>query len=357
MATGNVTVMEYTIHVNSYQRQSGTNTNMNITMPQVINLLAKRGQFQIIFNSVQIPFTFYQLNNLNNLNVLSVTIRNPTDVGPWTTTITLNQGNYTPYTLATELQAELTLACATPPTGYTSFTPIFNITYDVNRGYLLFALTSPTGGSITLNFATSPNPLTAGFFGINTITPTNVVINNAGLGSSTQPCVLNPITYLLIRSSLKQFRNFEWISIPADVSDIVYKIPITTNQATWINYYQPSEPIYLIDNTIQTINFYLTNNLTYTPINLQQIPWSFSFTIREVLRPDYESLNNYHALLPSVEENTEESLKRLMEEKQKQLDKLQLYQKKLSAKLPTIKEEKPDQKEGTVPDKYHLLDY
>jgi hypothetical protein len=152
-------------------------------MPQVINLLAKRGQFQIIFNSVQIPFTFYQLNNLNNLNVLSVTIRNPTDVGPWTTTITLNQGNYTPYTLATELQAELTLACATPPTGYTSFTPIFNITYDVNRGYLLFALTSPTGGSITLNFATSPNPLTAGFFGINTITPTNVVINNAGLGS------------------------------------------------------------------------------------------------------------------------------------------------------------------------------
>jgi hypothetical protein len=90
---------------------------------------------------------------------------------------------------------------------------------------------------------------------------------------------------------------------------------------------------------------------------LQQIPWSFSFTIREVLRPDYESLNNYHALLPSVEENTEESLKRLMEEKQKQLDKLQLYQKKLSAKLPTIKEEKPDQKEGTVPDKYHLLDY
>ena len=330
--TQNVTVMEYTYNINSYQRSSGTNTSFNINFSETINLLARKGQFQIIFQSVQIPFTFYQLSNIDSLNVLSVTIQSAT--GGWTQNVTLNQGNYTPYTLVTELSRVLTLACQVPPSAYSAqaFTPVFSFSYTPSSGFMSFAQTGPAGTATQLNFATSPNKLTAGFFGINTTTPTNVVMSQIGsvIGTSTQPCVLNPVNYLLVRSSLKQYRNREFIVLKDDVSDIVYKVPILTSQGTWLNFFQASEPIYLVDNSIQTINFYLTNNLSYTPINLQQIPWSFSFTIREVLRPDYEARNSFLKLVPALADTSQEEIDRLVKEKELNLQKLVLYKKKLN---------------------------
>ena len=332
MSIQNVTVMEYTFHINSYQRSSGTNTNFNINFSQSINLLARRGQFQIIFNSVQIPFTFYQMSNTDSLNVLSVTIQNGVDA--WTQNITLTQGNYNPYTLLTELSKQLTLACQFPPSGHTAyaFTPVYSFTYAPSTGFMSFAMTGPAGCGTQLNFATSTNKLTSGFFGINTTTPTNVGMSVTGsvTGTRTQPCVLNPVNYLLLRSSLKQFRNREFIVLKDDVSDIVYKMPILTSQSTWINFFQTSEPIYLIDNTIQTINFYLTNNLSYTPINLQQIPWSFSFTLREVLRPDYEALNAFISLPSPLKDTSQEEIDQLVKEKERNMQKLVLYKKKLN---------------------------
>lgn len=347
MAVQNVTVMEYTFHVNSSERSSGTNTNFNINFSQVINLLAKRGQFQVMFNSVQIPFTFYQMNSIDSLNVINVTISTGSD--SWTQNITIAQGNYTPYTLITELTNELTLACQIPPSGHTAsaFTPTFSCTYSPSTGYITYLLTAPATAAIYLNFNNSPNVNTAGFFGINTLTPTQVQMLPFQPVTSTQPCVLNPINYLLIRSSLKQFRNREFIVIKDDVSDIVYKIPITTSQSTWINYFQMSEPIYIIDNTIQSINFYLTSNLSYSPMNLQLIPWAFSFTLREVLRPDYEALNTFMSLIPPPD-NRDEEVAALLEEKQKMLDKLALYKRKLKVE-PLIKDEqRTDEGTGSV---------
>jgi len=321
--------MTYTFHVNSSQRSTGSNTNLNLNFSQVINLLARGGQFQIIFNSVQIPFTFYQVNSTNSLNVINCTFQNGSN--GWTTNITLTQGNYTPYTLLTELSTQLTIAAQSP--SHFPFTPVFVFTYNPNTGYMSFGLTGPASCAISLNFQSSPNPLTAGFFGINTITPTQVGMSAIGpvVGSSTQPCVLNPVNYLLVRSSLKQFRNREFIVLKDDVSDIVYKVPITTSQSTWVNFFQASEPIYIVDNSIQTINFYLTDNLSYTPINLQLIPWSFSFTIREVLRPDYEARTAFLPLSVKPDALTvDEEREKLLQEKERQLQKLVLYRKKLN---------------------------
>lgn len=342
----NVTVMEYTFHVNSSERSSGSNTSFNINFSQVVNLLAKRGQFQIIFNSVQIPFTFYQMNSIDSLNVIKCNFQNLSVT--WSVNVTITEGNYTPYTLLTELSRVLTYACKNPPIAYSAsaFTPTFQFGYIPATGYMTFAMSSPAGIAITLDFQNSPNINTGGFFGINTLTPTNILITSivVATDTSTQPCVLNPINYLLVRSSLKQFRNREFIVTKDDVSDILYKVPITTSQSTWINYFQLSEPIYIVDNTIQTINFYLTNNLTYTPINLQKIPWAFSFTLREVLRPDYEALNTFISLIPPIPDNAEE-MKRLVDEKEKLLDKLALYRRKLN--VPLVKDEQTD--EGVSP--------
>jgi hypothetical protein len=352
MSSNLTEVITYTYHISSSERSSGTNTNFNINFSQIVNLLAKRGMFQIIFNSVQIPFTFYQLNSTSNLNVISVTTTYPGN-SPVTGTITLNQGNYTPYTLLTEFQNELYNFCYT----YGGFKPIFANSYNPSSGFLTLGISAvgpaPTSGtvSIQLNFATSPNILTGGFFGISTTAPTNMLFSVTYASSSptstvsatsTQPCVLNPINYLLLRSSLKQYRNREFITIQDDVSDIVYKVPITTVQSSWINYYQTSEPLYIVDNSIQTINFYLTSNLSYTPINLQNIPWAFSFTIREVIRPDYEAVNS--ALIGNIKPSSllvdrDEEEKRLLEmEKDKQLQRLELYKKKLERKNKIVEE-------------------
>jgi hypothetical protein len=338
-------VMNYTYHISSSERSSGSNTNFNINFSQIVNLLAKKGMFQIIFNSAQIPFTFYQMNNISNLNVISVTTTYPGS-SPVNGTITINQGNYTPYTLLTELQNELYNFCYT----YGGFKPVFACSYNPTLGYLTLGISAvgpaPTSGtvSIQLNFASSPNILTGGFFGISTTAPTNMLFSVTYVSSSpsttvsatsTQPCVLNPINYLLIRSSLKQYRNREFITIQDDVSDIVYKVPITTVQSSWINYYQTSEPLYIVDNSIQSINFYLTSNLSYTPINLQNIPWAFSFTIREVIRPDYEAINSAlvgNITKPIHEEEDEEERRLLEMEKEKQLQRLELYKKKLEKK-------------------------
>jgi hypothetical protein len=130
---------------------------------------------------------------------------------------------------------------------------------------------------------------------------------------------------------LKQYRNREYITVADDVSDIVYKVPITTVQSSWINFYQTSEPLYIVDNAIQTINFYLTDNLTYNPINLQLIPWAFSFTLREVIRPDYEALNaQISGNIMRIPLNGVEEEKRILEEQMvKEKNRLELYKKKL----------------------------
>jgi len=327
------TVMQYDFHVNSSQRQTGTNTDFTISTSQVINLLAKKGQFQIIFNSVQIPFTFYQLNAIDSLNVITCQFKNSADANPWTTSIAIPEGNYTPYTLASVVQNALQNAGLNPPPGFTPFGAVFILTYDVSTGYYSFQITGVGPGTyVVLSFSTSPNKNTGGFFGINTVVPTDVTMTYNTAPTSTQPCVLNPINYLLVRGAFKQFRNREWITIADDVSDILYKVPIQGNQSTWINYYEPSDAVYIVDSVIQTMNFYLTTNLSYTSINLQKIPWSFSFSIREVLRPDYIALNDNHILYAPVNINTAEDLKQLLEEKKKNLDKLEMYKKKLGVK-------------------------
>ena len=328
------TVMEYTFHMNSQQRSNGTNTNTTFDMSQIINLLSKKGMFQIIFNSVQIPFTFYQMNNLDNLNRIYCTFQRGT-IGdtPVNTTITLTPGNYQPLTLMAELAVQLTAKAIT-----LGWNPALTFTYSYNAttGFMTFNMTYATtlgaNAYIYLNFNNpSQNPYTPGFFGYTTsyvfqILPTLTLPNPS---VSIQPCVLNPINYLLVRSSFKQFRNREFIVLKDDVSDIVYKVPILTPQSSWINYFQMSEPVYIIDNTIQSMNFYLTNNLSYTPINLQNIPWSFSFTIREVIRPDWDSYTPIINTLPPKEQiNVEE----LQKQKEEELRRLELYKQKLLKK-------------------------
>ena len=341
-------IMRYTYNINSSQRQSGTNTDYNIDFSQPITPLSKYGRFIVTVTSISVPFSFYQLSTTDNLNVLPVSLKNPVDANPKLTTISLQPGNYTPYTLITQLNSKLLDACLTASAGFTPFTPTFNSTYNPTTGHITFSLLSPAGSEIRLLFSsTTTTQVLSGFFGMD---GTDIVMTPLTTSSSVRPCLLNPVNYLFLRSSLKQYRNREWTIQPDDVSDILYRIPIGTNQGTWIQYDIASEPVYIVDSAISNINFYLTSNLSYTGINLQGLAWSFAFSISEVVAPDYipitEALASNKLARLSMEER-DTMVKELEDLKQRELQRLQKYR----DKLEKTKGETPVVEEVPVPTK------
>ena len=342
-------IMRYSFYIDSTQRDSGTNTDLYINT-QPITHLSSEGQFIVTVQSISIPFSFYQLSSTDSLNVLPVYLKNGLDVAGRFTTITLNQGNYTPYTLITELNNKLTTACQqTGIAGFTPFTPTFNTTYQTTSGYITFGVTAPANCQITLRFSlTTTTALLGNFFGVGGV---DVVMTPATTQSSTKPCVLNPVNYLYLRSSLKQFRNREWVVQKNDTSDILHRIPISTAQGTYIQYDVPSEPVYIVDDSITSINFYLTTNLTYEAINLQQIGWSFNFSISEVVRPKYQPITEriaYNAFAKMTPEDRQGMIDSLEQQKQKEVDRLIRYRDKLKG-LDVIPEEKTTETPAVTP--------
>ena len=329
-------VMRYSFYVDSNKRNAGTNTDLDITLKQPITRLSADGQFIVSVSSISIPFSFYQLSSTSNLNQLPVFLKNAVDVSGRNTTLTLQQGNYTPYTLVTQLNSKLIEACQqTGISGFTPFTPTFNTTYNTTTGFLTFALTGPAGCEIHLLFSTSSiTQQLGGFFGVN---GTDIVMTTLTTPSSTKPCVLNPVNYLYLRSSLKQFRNREWVVQSDDTSDILHRIPIATAQGTWIQYDLPSEPVYIMNETIDTINFYLTSNLTYDSINLQGIDWSFAFNISEVARPKYTPISQtlaYNTFTTMTPEERQKQLDELEAKKAKEIERLKRYRELLAGQTP-----------------------
>jgi len=116
-------------------------------------------------------------------------------------------------------------------------------------------------------------------------------------------------------------------------SDILYHVPISTNSGTYISWYNENEPVILINDDISLVNFYLTNNLSYTPLNLQGLDFSFSFTIIETLQVKYESLASTTFLnqnFPTEPVDNTAETQQLVQQRDDALQKLDVYRKKLN---------------------------
>jgi len=313
-------IARYTFHIASNQRNSGTNTDMNIQLSQIITRLAAKSQLQSIIHGITIPFSFYQLSS--DIATLDVSVFGYSPDG----TITLTPGNYTTVSVLTELSTKLTAYCAAlSPT----FTPTFTFTYSTTTGRT--TLVSNSTRSITLKFGSNTNlGLFFGFSANTTFTTTSTTGDKAA--------VANPVTYLLLRSpSLRQFKNREWVVEKDTFSDILYRIPISTNVGTYIQWYGDSERVVLVNDTLSLLNFYLTTNLSYTPIDLQGLPFSFHMTIIEMLQPDYIPITNSTLVNVAAEPptNTEE-IDRLQKERDDALRRLENYKKKLTKTVDNV---------------------
>ena len=330
------TVATYTFYVSSDKRQSGTNTDMNIQMSQIITRQARNSHFRAMVHGTTIPFSFYQLSN--DIKSLTFSISQGSDI--YVGTLNMTVGNYSTVSVLEELAAKLTAICEGPISPCTSFTPVFNFFYNPTTSKSTLSLlstlpnTSPANTSVfALQFAT--NRSLGLFFGF-TSSP-NFSIGISATGS--QPAVANPVSYLLLRSpSLRQYKNREWIVEQDVFSDILYHIPIQTNVNTYINWYGDSHPVSLVNDTISNMNFYLTTNLSYNPIDLQDLSWSFRMTISEVLQPTYESLyssafvNLPISNAPIETDGTTEEMETLEIERADAIKRLERYKKKLEMK-------------------------
>lgn len=322
-------IAKYTFHVSSDKRSSGTSTDMTLSLANTISLKSKLGRFKILVHAVNIPFSYYQLSS--EINTLECIFTDATG-NPKTATISLGIGNYTTISILAELSAKLITMAQASSGAYVGYTPTLNFTYSSTTSKSTFAMTNPANASIQMNFATNTN--LGIFFGLST----NVTISTASTIVSTKVAVANPVNYLLIRSgNLQQIYNREYIVENDVFSDILYRVPVGTQQNTWIQHHADGYPIFISNNLITTINIYLTTNLTYNPIDLQGIGWAISFSIIEVEAPEFVSLgqttiNNFITPTPVEQPGEpeptpeEEALKKAYED---ELAKLEIYKNKL----------------------------
>lgn len=318
-------IRRYTFHVNSDKRSSGTNTDMMLTVKDTISLTAIDSAFYIDVHSANVPFSFYQLStDIQTLQcIFTDTLGNPK-----TANITMTAGNYTTVSVLDELSTRLIAMAQVSSGAYVGLTPVLAFTYSTTTSKSTLVMTSPANASIQMNFASNLNLGT--FFGFDT----NRTISSVLSVTSSKICVANPVNYLLIRSgNLQQMWNREFIVETDTFSDILYRIPVGTGQNTWLQHLADTDPVEISNNNINTINIYLTTNLTYTPIDLQGITWAISFSIIERKKPTFVSVTTkLLANLPTPEQ-PQEDVTKLEEEYQKNLSRLERYKKRLEEKL------------------------
>ena len=319
-------LQKYTYRLNSQygtQLTSGRTTNTLFPLSQIVSLVSVGGSFQVRVHGITIPFSFYQLSS--DINTLSCVF---TDAGgnTKTSTITLTPGNYTCASVLIELQTQLVASAAITSGLFTGFVLGCSFSYSSSTGKSTLAITNAAPVSVQLGFTANSN--LGLFFGF----VANTTVALATPRTSTQVAVANPVSYLLLRcSSLKQFHNREFIVNTDNFSDVVYRIPITTNQGTWIQYTLPSEPVYVLNNDISSYTFYLTTNLTTTPIDLQNLYYSFQFTIEEVSRPTYEAITSSTFINRVAGYRMDDAeLESLIQQRNTEVEKLKIYQKKLT---------------------------
>jgi hypothetical protein len=336
-------VASYSFHVSSNQRISGTNTDMNIQLSQIITRQAKNSHFTATIHGATIPFSFYQLSS--DIAILNVSIDQGSAI--YNGIITLTVGNYSTTTILQELNTKLTALCVGNISPCTSFTPNFLFQYNTttSKSTLTLVSSSPVSPASIITLVFSANLSLGLFFGFTG----NAVFSVGSSATGSQPAVANPVNYLLIRSpSLRQFKNREWLVEKDVFSDILYHVPIQTNTNTYINWYGDSHPVVLVNDTLSLLNFYLTTNLSYNPIDLQNLSWSFRLTISEVLQPNYESLYstafiNQNFGTPGETDATEQERLQLEAEKADALKRLERYKKRLDAKKLLSKITPPEQ--------------
>ena len=318
-----ISIARYQYHIRSSKRSSGTNTDLNIKLSQLLNLRSANGFFRVRVEGATIPFSFYQLSS--DINTLQVQLTNS---GTKTVQISFPPGNYTTSSVLNLLKDQIVATAAISSGGYIGFAATIAATYSSTTGKDTMTL-AEVGPVIVLRF--DLNQDLGRFFGFET----SQSLSSATPITSTKIAVANPVYQLYIRSgNLQQLSNREYIVEQDTFSDIYYTIPITTNQNTYIQTSHEGDEIWIANDSISEMNWYLTTNLSYSPIDLQGLDWSFVFVIDEIERPDYKPRVAAITTLLQPPPPTPIDVDALTRQKEELLAKLAVYKNKLVRGMP-----------------------
>lgn len=316
-------IAKYIYTIDSSRRSSGTTSDLNVQLSQQLQKKARDSLFSVRVVSATVPFSFYQLSS--DINTLTATFND--GVNSKTVSVLIPPGNYTTSSVANALAAVLTTECQVSAPPYTGFNPQLTFTYSAITGQDTFVMASPTG-SITLRF--DLNPTLGLFFGLSAST----TLSNIAIQTSTKTAVANPVNRLYIRSGdLHQLRNREWVVETDTFSDILYHIPITTNQNTYIHWNETQESVLINDEFINSFNLYLSTNLSYTPIDLRGLDWSLTMYIEEIIQPTFQPILQTDLNQPIQPQISEEQQK-LFALRDEEVKKMEKYKQKLLKKIP-----------------------
>jgi hypothetical protein len=107
---------------------------------------------------------------------------------------------------------------------------------------------------------------------------------------SIQNVNLSQINSLYIRSeNVKQIQNFESLVVKSDISDILAKIQINVLPMNMIEWVNPTDLAVKVSNKyFDSINLYVSSNLTYDDLSFNGLSWSCRITIQEIENTNYE---------------------------------------------------------------------
>lgn len=240
------TIRDYQLYLHTSQAdtQNVPNTDVTWTLNNPIRLTSQQNRFKARIISATIPYAFSQVNETNNIIAVQSTSGN--------FNITIPQGNYNITDLATVvcnlIKSYILLNFAVVIT--------MNFGYNQSNSLLTFTLpVAPAGYNITIPYTTLSAQLMEmlGFTSQIVITPTTSAVGN-------QPVNVNPAMEIQVRSrTLNQASSMEAIYTASATSNILGNIPISGNQWSYIQFYQPlnywSE---IVNRVIDNINIYMT---------------------------------------------------------------------------------------------------
>lgn len=261
-------VNRYNMFINSSLRTSGTNTYFQIILKNPLRLTHPDHYFTVGCGSVCIPFSFKMINNSNNV-IPNCRLEYGGNVKIFSMTITA--GNYT----ITQLLDYITKYVKKELDSWTTNTVQVNAEYDVNSGFVTFSVKNDSA-TITLNTQNTFIGKMLGFSG-------NITFSETSFATSVNHINVSPVKSLLVRSdSLRQAQSYESLVEKDVISDIICRIPITTQFNSYINYENSNLISTLSNNIVDVISLYLTTDQSYDLVNLGGLEWQIELNFYEM---------------------------------------------------------------------------
>jgi hypothetical protein len=328
----------YQLYISSKFRTSGSISNFTTILQNPISCVMQDfvSEFRLMIPNAQIPYSFHEINQLNNSVSYTIT-RAPFVL---TTTFTIPSSTYDIVSMANIFVSNLIASISALIGG--GYIPNISVIYSYDKNKLTFTLT-PDGTPTSITFNIIPDftqvMLSLGF-------NATAILDDIVPLESFVSCNVSPSRSLyLLSENLIQSRSFNgYVTPTVDTLNVLCSIPITASRYNFIQY-QPQIPTVnvLTNKTIDKINLYVQAESLNRDIPDMDLNWSVQMTIevwvftniQRVLAPSVPTSNPVRDDLLAQRDKLILDLKIIKQRLSNSIDKDVRQQKKSSASEAT----------------------